>query len=855
MIDRIHNELFGSLWQQVLSCFPEIGSFVYDKSDNSVYADKNAVSLLGLPETYTAAQVDDAARKAQSSDRQGFYVNITTIEDNDRYKACLVRLAENMLADASSSVLCSKSDLVKAVNSAPDGSLLAFLQIEAYADDSNFSVYKAVDTIKKLIPDAYIAEQGKRLYWLYVPHVEGDQIVFLKDLQAMVRNALSSEVGARTAELTFTAGISADGVSTSSRMNTAEFTLYEAVKSGRNSILKCAVEDYESRREDFDKIKRFTSLLDNNLFSYHFQPIVSAHTGNIVAYEALMRTEKDIGMYPMEILEMAAQCDRLYDVEKATMTNTMEAVSSHRDEFAEKKLFVNCISAHTLTDTDWAELENRYSDIMGRMVVELTEQTEITDEMLLNIKRRLQKAGIELAIDDYGTGYSNTSNLMRYSPDYVKIDQSLIHEINKKPKVQQLVSGIIEFVHSNGYAALAEGVENYDELCVMMKLGADLIQGFYTSRPMPYLIERIPENVREEIIRINAEFGSDISRYYKPAAGETVNLFRLMEERFTAIFVDVPEVTVEGESNTPVSVPIVVKDGIKTRITIKNVCISYEKTNSIVTIGDGSSLELCLEGMNKFVKRGIFVPETASFTMTGAGSLSIMSQSTSAYAIGADKESSHGSITLENVGKLVIESYGDSCVGIGSGRNDSNNVITIKGGDVRIACEGSLSVCLGTIYGNSRIVITDCGVSALTNSSNSVGIGSYEGDTDISLCNFRYDSNLSGTNICSMGAITGGRGKISISDGSISGINHGRNIRCIGTEGGAVDISITRTDVSYECGGSHVTGIGDKAGPANISVNSSKLRMLLLTGDGKGLCTEGGNISVTDTIQQMSISE
>ena len=65
---------------------------------------------------------------------------------------------------------------------------------------------------------------------------------------------------------------------------------------------------------------------------------------------------------------------------------------------------------------------------------------------------------LESAIDDYGTGFSNISNLLRYMPNYVKIDRSLIENIQDKPRIQKLVAGIIEFVHENGYFALAEGV-------------------------------------------------------------------------------------------------------------------------------------------------------------------------------------------------------------------------------------------------------------------------------------------------------------------------------------------------------------------------------------------------------------
>lgn len=70
----------------------------------------------------------------------------------------------------------------------------------------------------------------------------------------------------------------------------------------------------------------------------------------------------------------------------------------------------------------------------------MTEQTEISEDDLDRIRVRLEKNNMSLAIDDYGTGYSNTSNLLRYDPEVVKIDRSLISGIDQNPKAQKIVS-------------------------------------------------------------------------------------------------------------------------------------------------------------------------------------------------------------------------------------------------------------------------------------------------------------------------------------------------------------------------------------------------------------------------------
>ena len=113
--------------------------------------------------------------------------------------------------------------------------------------------------------------------------------------------------------------------------------------------------------------------------------------------------------------------------------------------------------------------------------------------------------GIRIAVDDYGSGYSNVSNLLRYMPNYVKIDRSLLSDIQNSPKKRHFVREIIQFCHDNDIMALAEGIETAEELHTVILLGADLIQGYYTARPAPEIIDSIPHDIKQMIIRYHQE--------------------------------------------------------------------------------------------------------------------------------------------------------------------------------------------------------------------------------------------------------------------------------------------------------------------------------------------------------------
>ena len=268
-----------------------------------------------------------------------------------------------------------------------------------------------------------------------------------------------------------------------------------------------AVKKYENPGEYY---KAFDLLVKRNLFSYHFQPIVNAKTGDIYAYEALMRTDASIGMNPLQVLDTAKEYNRLYDIEKATMFNIIERFANERESFGNAKVFINTIPGYFLNDEDIDELSSQYGEYMDRFILELTEQDTVSDDELSSIHRLIGIDGNHIAIDDFGTGHSNIVNLMRYSPEVIKVDRFLISEIQKNQNKQMFLRSTIEFAKMNNIKVLAEGVETSNELRMVIDLGVDLIQGFYTGRPAPDPIPAIAPEIRKEIVEANPLYGQKL---------------------------------------------------------------------------------------------------------------------------------------------------------------------------------------------------------------------------------------------------------------------------------------------------------------------------------------------------------
>lgn len=260
----------------------------------------------------------------------------------------------------------------------------------------------------------------------------------------------------------------------------------------------------EQRKREHDR-EVFSLLIEQNMFKYCFQPIVDAKTGEIYGYEALMRTPESINMSPLDVLETASQTNRLYDIERATIFNVMEFVAHNSEFFDDKKVFINLIPGYFLNEDDYMIIGTKYCEYIDNIVFEITERNTVTDGELNRIRTLGgDDRSNQVAIDDYGTGHSNIVNLLRYSPQIIKIDRFLISDVDKDVNKQMFIKSTIDFARLNGIKVLAEGVETSEELKTVVSYGVDFIQGYYTGRPVFDPIINIDDSIRQEIISMNS---------------------------------------------------------------------------------------------------------------------------------------------------------------------------------------------------------------------------------------------------------------------------------------------------------------------------------------------------------------
>ena len=254
-----------------------------------------------------------------------------------------------------------------------------------------------------------------------------------------------------------------------------------------------------------DDIRLFEELIDKNLFKYVYQPIVETKYGEIFAYETLMRTDNRIGFFPDKILDIAESLDKLYEIEKATLFNSMKNYWENKEKFKDRYLFVNAIPGNFLDDEDRNKLESNYDVKKYKIVIEVTEQFKNPEKDMENLMHAIKKNDWDYAIDDYGSGNSNIESLLKYKPNLIKIDRFLITDIQNSPNKQSFVKNIINFSKANGIKSLAEGVETAEELEYVIKQGIDFVQGYYMARPSEEIIDSIPEEIKIQIRKFAKE--------------------------------------------------------------------------------------------------------------------------------------------------------------------------------------------------------------------------------------------------------------------------------------------------------------------------------------------------------------
>ena len=366
-------------------------------------------------------------------------------------------------------------------------------------------IYQAARCFESSVPEETLVARvsGDEFYLLFYGYDSREEIeAHIEHLRRSIPQTEFVYPGGVVGAINASGGVALylkDGSEFNELMKLADFTMYQVKLAGKNNIAYFDIDSYQRQTSVLAAMAELDELLANyKLAHYHFQPIFDAHTGQVFAYESLMRVSLNSMKSPADVFALARQQDRMLEIERLTWVRTLSCFTEllERGEVEPNAyLFINSIANLSLPAEELAEIAQDYSELMSRVIIEITEADSMDAEATAT-KKAIPGFTGQFALDDYGSGYNSELKLLELKPHFVKVDISIIRDIDTSSDKQRLVSHVVDYAHERGMQIVAEGIETASELDTCLALGVDLLQGYHLAYPA-----MAPTSISEEALR------------------------------------------------------------------------------------------------------------------------------------------------------------------------------------------------------------------------------------------------------------------------------------------------------------------------------------------------------------------
>src|ERR1043165_4577011 len=283
-----------------------------------------------------------------------------------------------------------------------------------------------------------------------------------------------------------------DGEDCQTLLKNAGAALYKAKRSGGANYQFFTADMHELATKRLELESNLRRAIQNEEFLLHYQPRVSVDSLTITGLEALIRWQHpQLGLIPpSEFIPLAEDTGLIVPIGEWVLRTACLQGQRWRDQgFAPVQIAVN-ISARQFHDQDLSQTVIRILEETGwspkYLELELTESSIMQDaEFASEMLNRLKSMGINLSIDDFGTGFSSLASLKRLPIDALKIDKSFVSDARSDSDDAAIVIAIIKLAQNLRLKVIAEGVETEEQLRFLQLLRCDEIQGYFFSKPLP----------------------------------------------------------------------------------------------------------------------------------------------------------------------------------------------------------------------------------------------------------------------------------------------------------------------------------------------------------------------------------
>ena len=298
-------------------------------------------------------------------------------------------------------------------------------------------------------------------------------------------------------------------------LRAADAALFSAKSAGRSRLAVFEPALLEAASLKFRIEQGLRRAVERGEFELLFQPEVSLGTLDTCLVEALLRWRQPDGQYvsPGEFLVVAEESGLIMTISDWVMRAAVEqAAAWHHGAWPQVRVAIN-VSARQLLDPHFderiAQLLEQYRLPASCIEIELTETVLQTGEATLAMLKRLRALGISIALDDFGTGYSTFASIEQLPLTRVKMDRSLIAEIDRRSRSLAIARAIIALCRDLDLAVTAEGIERPEQLALLSSEPGLNLQGYLLSPPLeakaiPSSVTTMPEHLQSLLITMPA---------------------------------------------------------------------------------------------------------------------------------------------------------------------------------------------------------------------------------------------------------------------------------------------------------------------------------------------------------------
>ncbi len=273
-------------------------------------------------------------------------------------------------------------------------------------------------------------------------------------------------------------------------MDSVDYSATGPIESGSGQVWHMSGQILESRKRENRIQQIMQQALANGTFQVYYQPIYSTETGRFNSAEALVRLfDEDMGFIsPEEFIPIAEKSGMILKIGEFVFRTVCEMIS--REKIWEKGIDyieVN-LSVVQCMQEDICEMLYGVMDEFGvpyRCInLEVTETILATD-ILFNTMERMTVGGVTFSLDDYGTGYSNLTNVLKYPFHIVKLDKSMVWYAMENELAMRALRHTATMIRDLEMHIVAEGVETAEQMDILREMGCEYLQGYYFSKPVP----------------------------------------------------------------------------------------------------------------------------------------------------------------------------------------------------------------------------------------------------------------------------------------------------------------------------------------------------------------------------------